>query len=588
MSAPERREGRYGGPRAIGLCVLAFVAARAVLVLSVADVFGFGEELAKGAAAKAMLDGLGVAHYRLAYVYHEGGGFAVTHLKALLFLLVGPSVLAHKLAALLTSALVLAAALSCAARHLNRPPLGLITAAFVLAPASMQRASLLSLGTHFEALLFVVLVLHFTLRIAARPRGEPCRRRDLWMLGLASGFGLYFSPLVAPALAVAGVALPLRGRLGARDGLRILLGFLLGALPLWIMLALAGTAALLVRGEVEAARAPLSLGASLVSLAAPIAVSRDPGVWAAAAATLALSVVSLRRIPRATSAVVLGYLGCYALAYVASGLAVRYDPENWMLQLRLAPCWLFGTLLAADGCTELWRRGGAARVLGAAAFGLILAHGARAGAQLVLGGRPAHPVENLKVLAGVRGYSYREYFGGLRLHLEGALDQRAAVMLRLQDDPRLVVPAVAERLYQKGWMLAPDDVAQNARRSFGERADLALLGCGQVLHGGWKLDFPAAFERLQAQPSAARAPLAEALGRTGLRLRFGVDELDRLVQVPVPAEWEEAFLAGVGWRVQQTYRLRPDLARGWIEAQAETHRPALRAGYERARAEDTL
>src|SRR5262245_29951589 len=109
---PALVSGKLDSPRkrsALLLCLGLLVLTRAALVLSCADVFFYGEELGKGAAAKAMLDGLPVPWIQLNYGYHEGGGFVVTHLKALAFLLVGENVLAHKLVALLTTALILAA-----------------------------------------------------------------------------------------------------------------------------------------------------------------------------------------------------------------------------------------------------------------------------------------------------------------------------------------------------------------------------------------------------------------------------------------------------------------------------------------------
>ena len=86
----------------LGLCL----AVKALLVVFLADVFFYGEELEKGTAAKAMLDGLQVPHHQLAYHYYEGGGFVISHLKALAFLVVGESILAHKLVALLAVGLV--------------------------------------------------------------------------------------------------------------------------------------------------------------------------------------------------------------------------------------------------------------------------------------------------------------------------------------------------------------------------------------------------------------------------------------------------------------------------------------------------
>jgi hypothetical protein len=54
----------------IGVLLLA----RSILILSLAEVFFAGEELAHGAATVAILDGLPVALPRLSYQYYEGGG----------------------------------------------------------------------------------------------------------------------------------------------------------------------------------------------------------------------------------------------------------------------------------------------------------------------------------------------------------------------------------------------------------------------------------------------------------------------------------------------------------------------------------
>ena len=49
------------------LWVVALAALRALSIVALSDVFFWGEELEKGAAAKALLDGIDVAHHRLAY-----------------------------------------------------------------------------------------------------------------------------------------------------------------------------------------------------------------------------------------------------------------------------------------------------------------------------------------------------------------------------------------------------------------------------------------------------------------------------------------------------------------------------------------
>ncbi|HVS19917.1 MAG TPA: hypothetical protein VMT18_15030 [Planctomycetota bacterium] len=575
--------------RTIALGLVAFVATRVLLAAACADVFGYGEEFAKGAAAKAMLDGLDLPHHRLTYVYHEGGGFVVSHLTALLFLALGPSVLAVKLAALTVSTLVLAAALGFVSEHLDRRALGAVALAFVLAPLGVQRASLLSLGTHFAAMLFVLLVLRVALRIARRARGEPCPASDAWTLGLCSGFGLYVSALLVPAVAVAGVVLVV-ARVGRRVALHATAAFALGALPLWSMLALVGTDALRVRSEAGVVRPSPSTAESLRALFGPIALSRDLWVWFAAAATVALALVGLARASRALRAVVLGYLALHAAAFVASGLAVHYYSPDltaaWLLELRLVPLWLFGVLLAAAGAAHLWGTGGAAGRLGGAAFLLVLAPGAQSFAALLRDARPDRPFANLRLLASLRGYSYHEYFAYFVGHLDGGAAERTQVLLRFDDDPALVVPSVAEHVHLEAWTRAPETLVRDAREAFGEHADLALLAAGRALHGGWARDFERAFERVRAQPVESHQTLAEALGRGGVRDRWLAEDLDPQLAVEVPDHLRAAYLEGVGWRASQVLRYRPDLAERWLEGQEPATREALRAGYERGRALD--
>jgi hypothetical protein len=73
---------------------------RCALLFSLCDVFGYGEEMEKACAGKALRDGIALPRHELAYHAYEGGGFVVSHLDALAFALVGESVLAIKLVAL--------------------------------------------------------------------------------------------------------------------------------------------------------------------------------------------------------------------------------------------------------------------------------------------------------------------------------------------------------------------------------------------------------------------------------------------------------------------------------------------------------
>lgn len=157
---------------------------KGALVLSLADVFFYGEELEKGTAAKAMLDSLPVPHHQLAYHYYEGGGFVVSHLKALAFLAVGENVLAHKLVALVFVLGVLAAGWGFVKASFGTRAASWFALLFIFAPESFQKLSLINLGIHIEASVFLFGTLWLGARLAF---GEQRRRREWLLLGLVTG-----------------------------------------------------------------------------------------------------------------------------------------------------------------------------------------------------------------------------------------------------------------------------------------------------------------------------------------------------------------------------------------------------------------
>lgn len=173
--------------------LLLYVVLRALIVCALGDVFIYGEELEKGFVAQAILSGVDVPYAKLPYHPYEGGGFVASHVKAIAFLLVGPNVLAHKLAAIFWGALTLFAIVRLLFRHGGAGAALIGGLLVVLGPMHFQKESLLHLGIHYEALLFIALVLDYGLRVAEPARGDPARRRDLLILGLSAGFGTYFS-----------------------------------------------------------------------------------------------------------------------------------------------------------------------------------------------------------------------------------------------------------------------------------------------------------------------------------------------------------------------------------------------------------
>lgn len=589
------------------VAIAALVVARLLVVASLGDVFGYGEEFTKGAAAKALIDGLPIEYYKLAYGYHEGGGWAVTHVKALLFLVMGPSVLANKVAAILMCVALLAVVIAFAREHLlgsgevahgevgrDASRVGALTAAvaaafFVLAPTNFVRFSLLNIGTHFEAQIFSLLVLHFTLRVT---RTADPRPRDLVLLGLSGGFGLFFSLTMLPALAVAALWLVvhLRARVFRAEGACAIGGFGLGAAPLWIMLALAGRGAILVGGH-ETTHGWSAIVGALRSLPAPILRSGDPWIVALATAYVAAIVWSVRAVRGRAHAAAGTMLALYTAAYALSGFALEYDPTArgaWFFLLRLTPFWLIGTLFAAHGVAVMWREGRTKmRVLALVITGIVVTSGVRDLVSSCAAGRPGALVENLGTLARTKGYVFPEYFDKMHEHVGGGRDDSVRVLGAYHEDPRRLLPALTQSVFDR-WPATPAEAVAYCRERFGENAPYAWLGLGRVMHPNWVNDVPAAFTRLEELPEDAREPVAEALGRTPLFPYFLPRRLDEALAQDVPARWRDAWLRGCGWRAYHTFPYRPDRLEEFLRLRPAAEQVPLRTGAEAARRADSL
>jgi hypothetical protein len=573
--------------RAAGLVLLVYVLARLLPLAACADLFNYNEEFAKSAAARALTSGIELPWQHLAYMPHEGGGFLVSLLEVVAFALIGPSVLAVKLVAVVFGACILAAVLQLAREHCSPRAAWFVAVAFVLAPDPFVRFSLIPVGTHYEAMLFVALVLLFALRLLRAETGRP---RDAILLGLSAGFGLYVSLQMLAALLAVALAFVVRRRfrVATRETGLALGAFVVGALPLWIMLATVGKSVIVIRGEAPVGEGigPLRAAASLVT---PLTSSGDPLVWLHAllfAAVIVLGVAWRERAPRLVAL----YLAVFALAYSASSLAHEFDPDfvrPFLGVLRHAPLWMFATLLAADGCARLWARGGGARVLSLAAITVAAVAGARDLVGLMRTGKPSAPLENLRLLARTRGWTYPEYLDRIAPRIPGDLVARAAVLRRFDDDPRRSAPEIVRALFEHETFTDARAV-ELVRAAFGADAPAALRGLGRFLHTNWRYDVPGAFARIDALPPDTREPLAEALGRAGLGPYFRADRLDQQLAFEVPAAHRAAWLRGAGWRVHHVFRFRPDLAEAWLAGRPADEQPGLRAGWNEARALDTL
>jgi len=530
----------------------------------------YGEELGKGTAAKALLDWIPADYVRLNYGYHEGGGFVVTHLKALFFLLVGENVLAHKLAALTITTLILLAGWRLCTRHLGERAAIAFGLLFALCPAAQLRFSLLGLGTHFEALLFIAIVLSLALTIAAQ--AEP-RARDLAALGLAAGFGLYFSLQTAPASACAALWIlwERKGRPAPRELGLAAAGLLAGLLPLLLSMSEIGMAALRPAPQMAAPRA--SLGDALAGLTGALA-GADFFDWLyvlsfAVAAGVALRVSRPARLVGA-------WLGLFLVLYFGSGLAT--PNVNWFFYLRLSPLWFGGLLLLAAAYATLE---GPARRVGSAVLIALALGGVQDLRTLLADARTYAPGENWRLLTHTQGYDFREYLERFLPHLDTTDAQRVAIAKHFEADPRLLAPELSGALFNppKGELAAR--IAE-WRAAWGVGWEHGLLGFGLVVDPSFGHQLEAAFARIEAQPPEQRELLAEGLGHIALGLKYDEAKLRAAASFSAPPALRPAFLRGGGWRLYALHRMRPDRARAFLETLPADQRPEFERGWREA------
>ncbi len=558
---------------------------RAWLALSCADVYFYGEELAKGTCAKVILEGPAVPYWKAVYGYHEGGGFVVAHLKALGFALFGESLLVHKLVGLLTASLVLSAGWMLARQAFGARAAAIFAFLYALAPAAFVQFSLLTIGTHFEALFFAAHVLRLALKIAEDGAGSS---EDWLWLGLATGFGTYFSLQTLPAALVAFVVL-LAGlrRQFLSKGLALgAAAFAVGIAPLATMALLAGELVWKVRGATYGKGSDGGPSGALLDLFGPLRVADHSialdVVLFAAQALLALACLHLARGRRLAVVALLGYVALYLALYATSGLAVGMGGLTF-LWIRICAPWFFTTILAAAAIDAAWdkRRAAAWSLLA-----LYAAAGLQDLARLTATGSPTTLAANATVLATTRGVDYPQYFELFLPHFEVDKASKARIAMQL-DDPTPELPAAAAQVLWGKAELPTPALLDEVREAFGPlRWREAVLGLGRALHPGEDYSLPHAFSAISVAPADIQPLLAEAIGRSGIGPRFRVDRLQELVDAPgVPEQWREAWWRGCGWRVRMTFRLLPARGRAWIERQPEPMRAALFAGFERCDAD---
>lgn len=609
--APPGAACAYSSPvlRPLLIALLLFAVTRALFVAAMGDVFVYGEELDKGFVARCLLGEVDVPYARLPYHPYEGGGFVASHGKAAAFAVMGSSMLAQKVCGLLWGLAVVAATVALLHRHggggrASASAAALGGAFLVLGPDFMQRSSLLHLGIHYEAILFIALVLDLGLRAAEVPRGERVSARLLAGLGLAAGFGTYFSYQVPLAvLTVAGLFLVRApARLVAPP---LVLGTLLGLTPLGLMYLATGREIFDLHGQqLGAAQADLltslhrglfggfGLAAVLIGAASAIAGSfAAPPSGARMRAVLALG----------------GFALLWCVAAAATGLwSLPEGPLHWFLLLRTAPLvWsllvlaglLAGPALALTDLERMTPPAKIARSTAAILVGIGLIHTAR----IVDEGTLSRAPENLRFLASLRGDDPRGAMVKLGARLEAGRDTADGAVeaevvgrfLSVEDPPSpglltdLVAGVTQATSAPPGALLSElRAVAGDAPET--ERAIREGLGAS-VFHHAYPGRLREALDDPDLEPATARG-----LGRYGLGW-YGATDLTGEVQVARGALHGQAFLEGVGARVFRTAvmqpywgperLLRPGVVRRLMEERAAALGPeelaGLLAGFDR-------
>lgn len=570
---------------------------RGIFIGSLATVFFFGEELEKGAAAKAMLDGIDVAHHKLSYHYYEGGGFAISHLKAVLFAIFGETLLAQRLGGLLTCALVFLAFWRLLDHHIGRRAARVGALLFLLGPESFQRYSQLSLGIHFEAMALGLFVLDEALRLV-RQEDEPSRAQ-MARLGLASGFGIFFNLQILLVVGWAGLTVLLfrRSALFGRAGLVSVGGLLLGALPLIITAALVGRAVIDVHGT-----DPTEVQTDFSRVWAffePLLTGDGAWIhWSYLLLPLAASGVALSGEHRRTATYLLGYTALWLAAW-ATGPFLRQVVVSWFDWLRWAPAALALMLVGAIAFETGWKRGGAFR--GAVLAGLLVfvVPGVRGFIAVVNTGQISEFGSNVGWLARTKGYDYRGYFPMLMRHLDSQSAEDIAPLLTFEEEDRdlLLTDLVISWLEGRRHEIEFGEQMDMVTRLDPDHRAALLRGLGASLVVHCKGDRRVALQQLEGFPREDGEALAEGLGYfSGYRyetLELLTEEAEGYGRGPLGP----AYLRGAGarvyrWMVMTTYTpelcVDPFGAREFLETQAEDQVPHLLEGFDAEQARWTV
>ena len=605
------------------LLVLLLLLVKGSIVLSLGDVFFYGEELEKGTAAKAMIDGIGVPHHQLAYHYYEGGGFVMSHCIAVAFVLVGQNLLALKLVALAFQISILVVGCWTTVRLFGRAAGTAFGVLFVFGPASVQKLSLLALGVHFEAGLFLLASLAVGARVVFASESRP---RNWFVLGLIAGFGIYFSYLVLVMAAwLAIVLLVMKPKeLAGPSGLALLGGACLGLLPWFSMVGMVGSEVWNVHGtqllstpaaEESMERWGKTLYSLFYSQNGDFSLSVGARVAAFALGLVYLLTPRANRVAAGRRRRTLFVVGFMALL-LATLLASSFVPGqfvNYFSWLRFVPFWLIGIVIVSAAIGGLWGSGQRIqRSLACVLFMAMVGLGMNDTREVIAGGSPDQLASNWQFLNQHKGYSYPQYFEKVLPHFEGSLRHKLEVVESFQESDTGLLRASAVAALLAGRALEQDRPSQSGQRSqsgqigpVGElqkaiqfiessaggdarRCEEYKRGVGRVIvkTHGWRRVAAMRWARNLSGPD--RAAALEALGRFGWK-GYPSERTLREALNRVGGEADIGpYIRGLGHWAYPAYRLDPTSFDALRVGFSDQIARDLFLGYEGARASQNL
>ncbi|MDF1798275.1 MAG: hypothetical protein P1V81_03795 [Planctomycetota bacterium] len=572
---------------ALGL-VLLLVGLRMLLACSGAHTFERGEEFVRAAAATAVLGDLDLPWVDLFYHHYEGGGFVHALLTAGAMQLFGPSLLAHKVVAIGLEVLLLLAGLLLVREAFGRRaqlPFGLL---LILAPVAFQKLALLNLGIHYQALLFQFLLAWAGLRLL---RGD---RSKALLCGLIGGFGLFYNYQLAPLIGLIGLGLLLGRSLDLMGWGKLVVGFLVGALPLLLVWASVGDSVLNIHGQElgEGAKSAATVGSVLRALGEHL----GPRGWLQLLLFAALPFAIWSRVPAARRGAYRGlvtYLVLFTLVIPFTGF-LSDGFHDFFGAMRYAPLYGFALVLSAGSIALLLEAGGGAAKLGLTACAALLLAGISSTAAALEEGQAPSFGAGYERIATLGGRDLADYFAKVAGRLDLSDRERVELLSSTTGVPRHeLLPAVAEAVYRHSkrpfWELVKElrEVDPGGWHDylpgFGIWASRGqggqLVNCIRRIKRNVEIAAEAGFVEDQRR---VRRLMQEGLGRVGIgsfpteaNLR---DELDQMAagNLPMPV------YLGFGQRCLRAYLVAPARLDDLLEGRPTKVQEWVRAGFEEA------